>query len=78
MARVGGSASQQVKDLEAFQRKSAAIETVFTMAILYLGILQIIPLSGIVRNLALVPVIILLVIALHLGWKNLWNQIKEA
>jgi hypothetical protein len=77
MAQSTRSASAEVEKLESFQRKSAAIETVFTLAVLYIGILQVIPLNGLYQYAALIPVIVLLIIALHLGWENLWNQIVE-
>lgn len=78
MASFGSSASAEVEELEAFQRKSAAIETIFTLAVLYLGALQILPLGGPYRYVALIPVLILGAIALRLGWENLYNQIVDS
>lgn len=74
--RSGGA---EVKSLEAFERKRAAIETIFTLAVLYVGILQILDVVGIVaRVLALIPVGVLLYLALLIGGDNLWEQIKVA
>jgi len=78
MASFGGSAAAEVEELEEFQRKSAAIETVFTLAILYVSILQIISPDGLWRDLALIPVAIFLIVALLLGGGNLWQQIKDS
>jgi len=79
MPNVGVSAKREVEQLEKFERKRAAIETVFTIAILYVSVLQIIPVSGTARYGALIPVIVLLGTALYLGGGNLLEQlgIKE-
>jgi hypothetical protein len=77
MASFGGSAAPQVKNLEEFERKSAAIETIFTLAVLYVGVLQIVTPQRVYRYLALVPVVFLLALALLLGGENLWKQIQS-
>ncbi|SEP89255.1 hypothetical protein [Natrinema salaciae] len=76
MASFGGSASKEVKDLEDFERKTAAIETVFTLAVLYGSVLQIVPLTGVARYIALLPVLVLLGVALLLGGDNLLDQLR--
>ncbi|MFC4247630.1 hypothetical protein ACFOZ7_11685 [Natribaculum luteum] len=75
-----GSNKAEIESLEAFERKKATIETIFTLAILYSGTVQIIVVSGIDPNLwlALSPVVILLVFALLLGWENLVDQVGKA
>ena len=78
MTSISSSASAEVEQLEAFERKSAAIETIFTLAILYVSVLQIFPLDGNMRYIALIPVGILLVLALLLGGGNLLSQIQGA
>jgi hypothetical protein len=77
MASFGGSAAPQVKNLEEFERKSAAIETIFTLAVLYVSVLQIVTPQRVYRYLALVPVVFLLALALLLGGENLWKQIQS-
>jgi len=73
----GGSAAPQVKELESFQRKSAAIETVFTLAVLYVSVIQIYSPNGVLRHALLIPVAILLGLALKLGGGNLLNQLQS-
>jgi hypothetical protein len=69
------SASDEVERLEKFQRKSAAMETVFTFAILYVGLLQLWKPTGDSFYYAHVPVAVLLILAGQLGWRNLMDQI---
>lgn len=67
---------EEVQDLEAFMRRSAAIETVFTLAVLYVSVLQIYSPTGIIRHVLLLPVIGLLRVALRLGGSNLIGQLR--
>lgn len=69
--------SAAVEDLEGFQRKSAAIETVFTLAVIFVGVLQITTPSGWLRVGAFVVIGLLVVLALVLGGENLWNQLRK-
>lgn len=69
-----GSAKNEVRDLERFQRKSAAIETIFTLAVLYVGALQVVPI-GDAWDIALIPVAFLTAGALLLGGRNLVEQL---
>lgn len=63
-----------VEALERFQRRSAAIETVFTLALLYVATLQVVALFE--SPLAwLIPVALLALVAFGLGWRNLWTEI---
>lgn len=75
-----GSNKREIESLEEFERKKAAIETIFTLAILYAASVQIIVSSGTQIDLwlALFPVAVLLVLALLLGWENLLDQIGKA
>lgn len=72
------SAKEEVQELESFHRRTAAIETIFTFAVLYVGILQIFPLNGDARYLALGPVAVLIILVLLLGGRNLWNEVWSA
>lgn len=73
------TAEEEVQQLEQFQRKSAAIETVFTLAVLYVSVLQIFPLrTWSYQILALVPVVFLLGIVYTLGGDNLKDQLQNA
>lgn len=74
----GGRASAEVEELEQVQRKSAAIETVFTLAVIFVGFLQITDPSGWPRVLSFVFVGVLVVLALLLGGANLWNQLRQS
>lgn len=71
------SAAEEVENLEAFERKTAAIETVFTLAVLYVSVLQVLSPGGVWRYVALIPIGGLLAVALLLGGDNLWNQIQS-
>jgi len=74
------TSKDEVKSLEQFERKKAAIQTIFTLAILYAASVQIIVASGSSVNLgiALSPMVLLLFPALLLGWRNLLDQIGQA
>lgn len=56
-----GSNTEEIERLERFERKKAAIETVFTLAILYASLVQVIVSTGTQLNLwiALFPVVLL-------------------
>ena len=75
-----GSDAEEIESLEEFQRKRAAIETIFTLAILYAASIQIIVASGksIDIGVSLVPMVLLLLPALLLGGRNLLDQIGKA
>lgn len=76
MPKTINTANAEVQRLEEFQRQSTAIETIFTLAVLYVGILQIFTLSGMLRFAALIPVLLLIGVALLIGGENLWNQVR--
>lgn len=77
MTSIADSASEDVQELLSFQRKSAAIETIFTLAVLYIGVLQVIPVPSEQYLPALIPVSLLAILALLLGGRNLLNQLGE-
>lgn len=65
--------------MERFERKRAAIETIFTLALLYIAGLQVwtTVYQDLNFELAIIPVVLLLGVALLLGGRNLWEQIME-
>jgi len=72
------TAKDDVQNLEEFQRKSAATETMFTLAVLYVSFLQVIPLSGWYRPLTVIPLLVMLAVVWLLGGDNLIGQIQAA
>jgi hypothetical protein len=74
------TSKDEVRSLEQFERKKAAIQTIFTLAIIYAASVQIIVASGYSIDLgfALSPMVLLLIPALLLGGRNLLDQIGQA
>lgn len=71
-------ARKEVQELEQFERKRAAIETIFTFALLYVAGLQVwtTVYQDLNFGLAITPVVALLAVAFILGGRNLWEQIQ--
>lgn len=67
---------EEVEELKRFNRKSAAIETVFTLAVIWVSALQVlIPQTDIPSIWLAFPAIVLVGLALLIGGKNLGNQL---